>query len=95
MPNDRFSQGQLYGSSIPGETVEGVLTVEGLLFGAFLKALDALETPAPHLYVEDDENDEEQADDGILAFATAQIAAYHKQGVVGAVHEQGVEQGVE
>ena len=82
---------------VPLEAREGVLAVEVLLLRALLQALDALEAPAPHLDVEDDEEDEQHDDKpcGGEAVAAAEVGADHEQGVVGAVQQHGVEQGVE
>ena len=79
----------------PGEAVEGVEAVEGLLTGALLHALDALEAPAPHLDVEVDEGDEQEATDGIHGLVARESLADHQQGIVGAVHQHRVEQGMD
>ena len=65
-----------------------------------MHALDALHAAPPHNDVEDDEDQGENADgegdNGILIVATlAEGVADHKEGIVGAVEQHGIEEGLE
>ena len=84
-------------SEIPGEPVEGTEPVEVLLARALLQAFDAPQPPFPHPDVKDDEDDEEHAGEtgGEHAVGSAEVAADHQQGVIGAVQEHRVEQGTD
>ena len=81
---------------LPFEALEGVLGIEILFLGELLKAFDALHAPTPHEDVEGNENEEDEAcDNDDLIVAASEGVGEHEQGVVGAVEEDGVEEGAE